>query len=151
MTTYFDAFDNKLHDIASRGVEGDDISEELGALETEIVRDVSVAVMVPGFPDGLRRPVHLAVLRWSFFTRPRELPEVDFDDDAVWIQRLRDMSNALHGIFHEVGRAGIDGFGDSPLHAFRVMADRAEDERMALYAADATVAPGRKHIPGDDR
>lgn len=149
MTTYFDTFDNRLRDIAACHAAGVCVSEELGAMETELVRDVSVAAMVPGFPDALRSLIHRAVLRWSYFTRARELPEIDFDDDIVWIRRLRGMSDALHGIFHEVGRSGVDGFGDSPLRAIQTLADRAEDERLAMFAADPSLAPARPHVPGN--
>lgn len=143
MTTYFDDMDDRIHALSERHRAGDFVSEDLGALERELVRDVAVCAMVPGFPEALRPAVHRCVLRWSYFARDPGLPEIDFADDDVWIARLYRMSSDLHGVFHAVGHAGADGFGDSPLRGVAVLCDRASDERLAMFAADPSLSPGR--------
>lgn len=129
MSYYFDEFDQRVNALTPGGDEAD----ALVALETELVRDVSVCTEVPGFPADLKMRVHQVIFQWSTNTREVELPDVDVEDWHDMVRRLGSMSRDLHTVFHDVARRGVFGFTDNPRQPLSVMENKASEYRVDLY------------------
>ena len=134
MSGYFDAIDNRI-----RNLKEDDYAEDGTTtaynLEMELVRDVTVCAMLPGFPEDLKRPIHETVLKYGIHTLPRNAAPRDFETFDQHRELLRRLSSDLHTIFHAVGHSESPGFSDNPLSGLRNLYDKGDEEREALLKA----------------
>lgn len=116
MTTYFDDYSRKLHDLrAELRTRGFCKYEALAEVESTIVRDCTLASSASLFPPALRRQIHEIVLRYGVTELPPNAKPADFEDTAEHLQRLGNLGSDLHSVFHAVAEAGIPGYGDTPL------------------------------------
>ncbi len=107
--------------------------EELSKIEEDLVRDVTVCAMSPGFPEDLSVAIHKAVLRYGVTMLPTNAyPAADFETLYEHRSRLYILNGDLHSIFHE---AAHRGFGDNPLNPVRRLYALGEEERERLVLA----------------
>lgn len=81
-----------------------DCARALAEIEGELVRDVTVRVMFPDFPEDLREAIHRTVLRYGVTMIPDLAYPADFETFQEHQARLHTLSGDLHTIFHEVAR-----------------------------------------------
>ena len=133
MTTYFDTMSRNARDAFLRGS-----WDELHEVEKELVRDITLAIELPGFPEDLRLAAHRALLGCAVVTLPEGLTQElkgwgdppDIDDYSTW---LGESIHALHTIFHAYARR--TGESDGPLRRVSYYLTRGDDAREAIYKA----------------
>lgn len=129
MTAYFDEMQVRVRDVPEA-----ESWSKLGEIEDELVHDVRVATMLPGFPEHLVESVDRAVLRLGTSSLPLNMPEPDFEHEWERRARLTQLCSELHDVFHDVVRSG--GISDSPLNFRRALAAAAEERQEALHAKE---------------
>lgn len=139
MTTYFDKLTSRLDALRRDEAKGADVLAYYEALETELVRDVSLAAEFPGLPPEFRDAVHKTVWACGVFSRPprRYNPKAEHDDTQIPVL-LAQMIWDLHTVFHEVslwardaGPAG-EPFNDSPVTPLGWLEANARERRETL-------------------
>lgn len=128
MSSYFDDMAHRIADLK----EGDfwDAGRDL---EIEMVNDVTVCAMFPGFPSDLKQMVHTAILQSGICTLPSNAEPRDFATDEEHRALLRTLCSNLHSIFHEVAhRATEAGQNDHPHAPLRQLSWAGEAERVQM-------------------
>ena len=116
MSSYFDACASSIRDALGTPYSGTfNRLDTFHQIEKTLVRDCTIAAMLPGFPEDLRLAVHRAVLRHGIVTLPDNAEPADFETDAEHARRLRDLCSDLHDVFHAVAHA--TDLGDHPVTA----------------------------------
>lgn len=114
--------------------------EPVRALEEDMVFDVQLCASLPGFPPDLRDAVQVAVATYGSDPLGTGWLCPDDADEAAHLRRLHYLCEALHDVFHEVGRRARDApegspeslFCDKPDSILAWRASREEDRRVAL-------------------
>lgn len=108
-----------------------DCARALAEIEGELVRDVTVRVMFPDFPEDLREAIHRTVLRYGVTMIPDLAYPADFETFQEHQARLHTLSGDLHTIFHD---AAHRGFSDQPqMGVWKLYAEgEAQREQMVL-------------------
>jgi len=125
--------------------------DALYALDERIVRDVSIAVMMPTVParGGVEeRPacpaavaahVHRLIARYSVSAQGGgcHTGSADYETDEEYRAGLLHLSWDLHTVFHELGR--MDGwlYGDGPMSVLGCLEADAEQAREDVVMLDA--------------
>lgn len=140
MSSYFDT---KRQEIAAARANSEIAWNKLEAIDHEIIRDCSRAIVQPGFPGQLVNNVLDVMLKWSIVAQdgvhsqewsPETSAIATAEEYAAALGRLE---WDLHSIWHEVSRisAAQDpegrGWGDNPLNFMFEMEGRAEEMRAA--------------------
>lgn len=127
MSSYFDAIGQRI-----AATSEDNAWEELGKIEEELVRDVTVCAMFPDFPDDLRLAIHKTVLRYGVTCLPTIAYPRDFETVEQHKTLLYELNGDLHSIFHEAAHRGL---GDHPLNPLRRLYALGDAEREQLVLA----------------
>lgn len=139
MTYYFDETDRQLS--IAKTLPAPEQQIRLREIEEKLVFDVSVCIMMDGFPTELRIAANKVMLERAVECRPVNSP--DNPRIAEWhdhVEELREMSCNLHTIFHRVvNEWEIPGlldngacFSDDPTRPLRALATLAEAEREEM-------------------
>jgi hypothetical protein len=140
MSSYFDEIDRQIGQ-ASR-LEFPTSVETLRKIEETLVFDVSVCIMMPGFPEELRNAANAIILEHGVEVRPCNSPDNPrVEEQSEYFKEIGYLSFELHSIFHRVvnewevpGRFSEEGlnFSDNPIYPLRQLATRAEALREEL-------------------
>lgn len=142
MTHYFDDTDRQISDAAT--LAGQQAQERLRQIEHKLIFDVSVCVMMSGFPESLRVEANKIMLEHAVEWRPcNSLDNPRVQELHDHIEELYKMSCDLHTLFHRVVNEweipGLlpDGayFSDDPTRLLRALATQAEAEREEMAEA----------------
>lgn len=149
MTTYFDDVDKSIFNASQ--LEYPDNVDTLRAIEASIVFDVSVCIMMQGFPEDLRDEASHVMFEHCVENRTvndSDNPRVDSVRDHF--REIEDLSSKLHTCFHRVvieheAQGKFDGkpfrFSDNPRSPLRQLASRAEELREVMAEARKTAKP----------
>ena len=129
MTSYFDDASTQAFDI-SRGEEHK-MADGFRFLEQRVVFDCTVAAMLPGFPEDLRKAIHETVLRFSTDMLPVTALPADFETEAQHYRRVCALISGFHDVFHEFARWAGPG-ADSPTLGVRCIYTLGEEEREKM-------------------
>jgi hypothetical protein len=127
--------------------------DALYALDEKIVRDVSIAVMMPtvparggveerpACPSAIAAHVHRLIARYSVSAQAggRRIGAADYETDEEYRAGLLRLSWDLHTLFHELGRTEGWFYGDGPMSALGCLeadAEQAREDVVALNAAN---------------
>jgi len=127
MTAYFDNMGTKLGAI-ERELDFDGIRE----WELTLVHDCTVAAMMPGFPEDIKREIHLTVLEHGVFSLPVNAPEKDFESFYDHVRFMNQLQFDLHTHFHDVARLRLGRFTDDPRVPLMCIYAVGEEEREEL-------------------
>lgn len=126
MTQYFDDMALKIRDAEAT-------YEALPPIEHELVWDVTVGTMADtDMPEDIRKAIHQAVLDYGVQSLPVNAPDVDFEHMETYKQRLSDMCERLHDIYHEYARTSAGIGGDNPKQPIYILYARGEEEREIM-------------------
>lgn len=140
MTTYFDMAHGRIRgllDMYVDDIEHTDVGIELDAIESDVVRDVTICAEWPGMPADLRDAIHRTVLRYASNEQPRgahNSDAPDYADNRARAIGLTEMVNHLHSVFHGVSR--LPGFTDSPRSPIGGLDDDGDDRRARMCLPD---------------
>lgn len=149
MTAYFDSFDTGVR-------EADKLDEwkrheAYREMEGRLVYDVTLAAMLPGFPETLREVIHRIVLCYGVDSLPANTPPeaaAAYEETAAYGRRLLRMSGDLHSVFHEVGRT-VPGYGDNPRTWPGAIVAQGEGQRERIVARWLVEGPPPANSPAD--
>ena len=116
MSAYFDNMRARIS-----ALKPEDAWDRAADLERGLVRDVTICVMLPGFPAQWKRRVHEAVLKYGVCTLPSNAPPRDFETFDEHRQLLHGLCQDLHTVFHGVAQEDAPGFNDNPRQALDVI------------------------------
>lgn len=139
MTAYFDTFASEVDKavrLDAAAPQEERQWERLAELEERIVREVTLAVELPGFPADLRLAAHRAMVVHGVTTQPQScFPAwADISDPLELAEHLRRMGSDLHTVFHALSRREI-GETDDPTARAREYLSAGEDARLAIIRA----------------
>lgn len=144
MTAYFDRAGVALRE-AVTGMQQTGATQPILDIEERVVRDVTVCVMMPGFPEDLARRVHLKILDRAIEARPvnrENHPHAGaFESIYDAVEEINALIFDLHTIFHELAERRLEGFSDDPLCPFRVLYAKGEAVRESMDWPGATRNP----------
>ena len=153
MTAYFDAVDQKIRDLTTAHYWAPDpyrnipiFFDGLRAIETSLVFDCTVAVMLPWWPHpDLREAVHRAVLAHGIESLPETATPADNGEMEVvqWASwRISRLNSDLHDIWHEVAHRGgtdnprggvLDLFGQGEMERERLAAEDPQNNERVVF------------------
>lgn len=127
--------------------------DALYALDERIVRDVSIAVMMPtvparggveerpACPTAIAAHVHRLIARYSVSAQGggRHTGTADYETDEEYRAGLLRLSWDLHTVFHELGHTEEWLYGDGPMSVLGCLeadAEQAREDVVALNAAN---------------
>jgi len=124
MTAYFDKMTTRIHNADEEG---------LAFLDEELLRDMSLATLEPGFPPELRNQIDRLLLEWSRSANARLIaaPWTGPSDERDHRECLQHLIWHLHTCFHELAGM-VKGRGDGPLVWIASLEAEAEERREAL-------------------
>lgn len=144
MTAYFDRAGVALRE-AVTGMQQTGATQPILDIEERVVRDVTVCVMMPGFPEDLATKVHLKILDRAIEARPvnrENHPHAGaFESIYDAVEEINALIFDLHTIFHELAERRLEGFSDDPLCPFRVLYAKGEAVRESMDWPGATQNP----------
>lgn len=140
MSAYFDNMRARIS-----ALKPEDAWDRAADLERGLVRDVTICVMLPGFPAQWKRRVHEAVLKYGVCTLPSNAPPRDFETFDEHRQLLHGLCQDLHTVFHGVAQEDAPGFNDNPRQALDfIYYDAGDQERAAIVALGEAKAPDQR-------